>query len=167
MSCTVAPTSSARVVGVRSHPCSQGDNMALDVDALERVVSEVVSPNAGAVDANGEFPVKSLDALKAIGLVGLTTSSDLGGGGGSMADAATVVEKLAGACGSTAMVVLMHYAANAIIEAHGSEQVRRDIGGGSHLTTLAFSERGSRSHFWAPAGTATEQADRVRLDANK
>src|SRR4051794_964450 len=102
--------------------------MAVAVDALERVVSEMVSPNAGAVDANGEFPMKSLDALQANGLIGLTTGSDVGGGGGSMADAAIVVEKLAGACGSTAMVVLMHFAANAIIEAHGSEEVRRDIG---------------------------------------
>ncbi|MEY2431417.1 MAG: isovaleryl-CoA dehydrogenase [Acidimicrobiaceae bacterium] len=141
--------------------------MAVDVDALERVVSEVITPNAGAVDANGEFPVRSLDALQANGLMGLTTSSAVGGGGGSMADAAIVVEKLAGACGSTAMVVLMHYAANGIIEAHGSEEVRRDIGAGSHLTTLAFSEAGSRSHFWAPAGTATAEADRVRLDAKK
>src|SRR5207302_8979507 len=28
--------------------------------------------------------------------------------------------------------------------------VLRDIAAGKHLTTLAFSEKGSRSHFWAP-----------------
>jgi alkylation response protein AidB-like acyl-CoA dehydrogenase len=141
--------------------------MAIDVDALDRVVTDVVAANAGAVDLSGEFPEKSLDALRTVGLLGLTTSTDFGGGGGTMVDAATVVEKLAGACGSTAMVVLMHYAANAIIEAHGAEAVRRDVGAGRHLTTLAFSEAGSRSHFWAPAGTATEDADGVRLDARK
>jgi alkylation response protein AidB-like acyl-CoA dehydrogenase len=32
---------------------------------------------------------------------------------------------------------------------------------------LAFSEVGSRSHFWAPAGTATEVGASVRLDARK
>src|SRR4051794_41926157 len=102
MSCAVAPTSSSRAAGVRSHPCSQGDNMAVDVDALERVVSEVVSPNAGAVDANGEFPVKSLDALQAMGLIGLTTSSDAGGGGGPIAAAATARGEVAGAWGPAA-----------------------------------------------------------------
>ena len=29
-----------------------------------------------------------------------------------------------------------------------------EIAGGRHLTTLAFSETGSRSHFWAPMSTA-------------
>ena len=141
--------------------------MAIDVDALERVVTDVVAANAGAVDLSGEFPVKSLDALRDLGLLGLTTSAEFGGGGGGMADAATVVEKLASACGSTAMIVLMHYAANAIIEAHGPDKVRSDVGAGRHLTTLAFSEAGSRSHFWAPGGTATADGDRVRLDARK
>jgi alkylation response protein AidB-like acyl-CoA dehydrogenase len=65
------------------------------------------------------------------------------------------------------MVVLMHYAAVAVIEAHGPEGVRRDIGAGRHLTTLAFSEAGSRSHFWAPGGTATTEGDGVQLDARK
>jgi alkylation response protein AidB-like acyl-CoA dehydrogenase len=32
---------------------------------------------------------------------------------------------------------------------------------------LAFSESGSRSHFWAPRSTATAGGGEVRLDANK
>ena len=56
------------------------------------------------------------------------------------------------------MVVLMHYAAVAVLEAHGPRDVREAIAAGRHLTTLAFSEAGSRSHFWAPLGTATPSA---------
>jgi hypothetical protein len=41
---------------------------------------------------------------------------------------------------STAMVVLMHYAATAVLEVRGSPQVRTSIGRGRHLSTLAFSE---------------------------
>ena len=40
------------------------------------------------------------------------------------------------------MIVLMHYAATAVIEAHGADTLRRDVAGGQHLTTLAFSEVG-------------------------
>ena len=141
--------------------------MAVDPDALARVVSEVVAPNAGAVDANGEFPATSIDALRNIGVLGLTSAAEVGGGGGSMADAAMVIEKVAAACGSSAMVVLMHYAANAVVEASGPVEVRREIGAGRHLTTLAFSEAGSRSHFWAPGGTANAVDRCVRLDARK
>src|SRR5205807_1902678 len=42
------------------------------------------------------------------------------------------------------------------------------IAAGRHLTTLAFSEAGSRSHFWTPLGTASDAGDAtVRLSAHK
>jgi alkylation response protein AidB-like acyl-CoA dehydrogenase len=109
-----------------------------------------------------------VEALAKAGLLGLVSSADVGGAGGSLADAASVIEALAGACGSTAMVTLMHYAATALVEAHGHEDTRRAIAAGSHLTTLAFSETGSRSHFWAPVSSARSAgADRVTLHARK
>ena len=42
-----------------------------------------------------------------------------------------------------------------------------EIAAGRHLSTLAFSEFGSRSHFWAPVSTATREGGDVRLDARK
>ena len=45
--------------------------------------------------------------------------------------------------------------------------MRRAIAAGEHLSTLAFSESGSRSHFWAPLSTATLDGDEVVLDASK
>lgn len=61
----------------------------------------------------------------------------------------------------------MHYAATAVIEAHGPRDVREAIAAGRHLSTLAFSEAGSRSHFWAPVGTAAAVNGHVQLDAQK
>ena len=135
-------------------------------DALARVVEDVVAPGAAAVDG-GEFPAKAIETLGREGFLGLTIGADAGGTGRGLRDAATVIRQLAGACGSTAMVVLMHYAATAVIEHHGPASVREQIGAGRHLTTLAFSEVGSRSHFWAPGGTATAVDAGVRLDARK
>ncbi|HEX9529813.1 MAG TPA: acyl-CoA dehydrogenase [Acidimicrobiales bacterium] len=139
-------------------------------DALERVIDEVVAPGAAHVDAAGVFPRAAVTALAGAGLLGLTVPPSLGGGGAGLAEAAGVVQRLAGVCGSTAMVVLMHYAGTVLVDNHGPEDVRRAIGRGEHLTTLAFSEAGSRSHFWAPLGTARADAARVgvvRLDARK
>lgn len=82
-------------------------------------------------------------------------------------DAAAVIRRLSASCGSTAMVLTMHYCATAVIEAHGPEDIRRAIAAGQHLSTLAFSETGSRSHFWAPLSTATAEGDHVILDAAK
>ena len=142
--------------------------MSDHLDAIQRVIDEVVAPQAAAVDRDGMFPQRSIDALSGAGLLGLTVSSELGGGGQGMRQAAEVVQRLAGTCGSTAMVVLMHYTAAAAIDAHGPEPVRKAVAGGQHLTTLAFSEAGSRSHFWAPQSTATPaDGGAVRLDAKK
>src|ERR1039458_1714814 len=141
--------------------------MSVYHDALAPVITDVVAPNAAAVDQEGRFPRASIDALAGAGILGLISSADVGGGGAGLRDAASVIEQLAGACGSTAMVVLMHYAATTVLEAHGGDKIRREIAAGRHLSTLAFSEAGSRSHFWAPLGTAVQAGDRVRLDAHK
>ncbi len=141
--------------------------MSDHLDALQRVLDDVVAPDAPAVDRDATFPKRSLDALAGAGLLGLTSSAEVGGGGQGMRQAAEVIERLAGTCGSTAMVVLMHYTATAAIEGHGPEPVRRAVAAGRHLSTLAFSEAGSRSHFWAPQSSATADGDGVRLDAHK
>jgi isovaleryl-CoA dehydrogenase len=136
-------------------------------DALTRVIDDAVAPNADAIDRSGDYPRANLRALGEAGILGLVSATDVGGGGEGLAAAADVVEQLAQHCGSTAMVVMMHYAATAIIEAHGPREAREAIAAGRHLTTLAFSEVGSRSHFWAPLGTARRADDGIRLDARK
>src|SRR5262245_24436450 len=135
---------------------------------LETVASHVVAMHADAVDREGAFPSASMEALAAIGLYGLVSARDVGGQGASIGAAALVVERLARECGSTAMVLAMHYAGALVIEEHGSPETRRAIANGTHLSTLAFSEAGSRSHFWAPTSTAARGANgRVVLNARK
>lgn len=140
---------------------------SFDPDTLDRIISETVAPAAEEIDRTGAFPREALKALGDAGLLGLVSSTEVGGLGESQRAAALVVERLATVCASTAMVVCMHYAGAAVIEAHGSQTVREAIARGQHVTTLAFSEKGSRSHFWAPTSTAIEADSGVRLDAQK
>jgi alkylation response protein AidB-like acyl-CoA dehydrogenase len=137
------------------------------LEDLRPVVDEVVEPSAPEVDREGRFPRAAIEALAAAGLLGLVSARAVGGAGGGLRAAAEVVRELSRACGSTAMVVLMHYAAAAVIEAHGSREIRQEIAAGRCLATLAFSEFGSRSHFWAPMSTATRVDSAVRLEARK
>ena len=137
------------------------------LDVLEDIISTVVDPAATHVDATGTFPRAAVTALGERGLLGLLSSPEVGGRGGTLADAAAVIRRLAASCGSTAMVLTMHWCATAVIEAHGPDDLRRDIAAGRHLSTLAFSETGSRSQFWAPVGTATADGGDVLLDASK
>lgn len=134
---------------------------------LTAVIADVIAPAAAEVDRTGAFPRAGIDALARAGVLGAASATDVGGGGGGLADVAAIVEQIAGACSSTAMVVLMHFSAVSVLEAHGPRDVREAVAEGRHLSTLAFSEAGTRSHFWAPAGTAVRDGDGVRLDARK
>ena len=135
------------------------------------IASMVLARHATEVDSTGRFPHESLTALAGAGLLGLTLPASHGGKGIGMRGFAAVTEELAGACGSTAMIYVMHVSAAAAIASaeHLSTRdgVLRDIASGGHLTTLAFSERGSRSLFWAPVSKLETHNGSYRLDAEK
>jgi alkylation response protein AidB-like acyl-CoA dehydrogenase len=134
---------------------------------LERVCTGTVASQAAAVDKDGAFPAESIRALAAAGLLGALSSAESGGLELGLAGAARIVRRVAEECGSTAMVLTMHYCGVAVLEAHGPKEVRAAAASGAHLSTLAFSESGSRSHFWAPVSTASNREGNVHLDANK
>ena len=77
-----------------------------------------------------------------------------GGGGQGLRAFASAAEALAQGCSSTAMVFVMHVSAVQAIAASPTlarkAELLREIAGGRHLSTLALSEKGSRSQFWAP-----------------
>jgi alkylation response protein AidB-like acyl-CoA dehydrogenase len=133
----------------------------------EVIATDVVAVHANAVDRDGVFPKASMDALAAAGLYGLISAKDFGGMGQGPGAAALAVLRVARECGSTGMVLAMHYAGTAVIEEFGAETIRRDIAAGRHMSTLAFSEAGSRSHFGAPSSTAKAVGGHVELDAEK
>jgi alkylation response protein AidB-like acyl-CoA dehydrogenase len=134
---------------------------------LERICREVVAPSAQRVDASGEFPAAAVKELARAGLLGAASSTEAGGLGLGPRGCAEIVRALARECGSTAMVVTMHFCGATVLEAHAPMDVRREAAAGRHLSTLAFSEAGSRSHFWAPVSTATRDGSSIRLDARK
>ncbi len=134
---------------------------------LEPIVTDLIKPLAAELDREARFPREAITKLGEAGLLGLISAKDVGGMGHGLREATEVVERIARDCPATAMVVTMHYAGTTLIELHGPEDIRRDIAAGRHLTTLAWSESGSRSHFWAPVSTATADGDHVLLNASK
>lgn len=129
-----------------------------------------LAPRAAAVDANAAFPRESIAALGAAGFLGLNVPTEHGGMGQGLRTAAGVIDALAQRCASTAMVYLMHLCGTACYAAapDKTSALLRAAAAGGHLSTLAFSEKGSRSHFWAPVSRATANGNGdVRLSAQK
>jgi alkylation response protein AidB-like acyl-CoA dehydrogenase len=141
------------------------------VQAAAAIAKEVAGPNAADVDQKARFPKESLVAIQAKGLAGLTVPADLGGKGQGPRVFSAVVEELAKACPSTAMVYVMHVSAVAPIIASKTlasrAAVLRDIAAGKHLTTLALSEKGSRSVFWIPMSKLEGNGSDFKTSAQK
>lgn len=141
------------------------------LSVLAPIINDVIAPSAEQTDSEAIYPRKALNALGSAGLLGLISSKEVGGLGGGLREAVEVVERIAQDCPCTAMVLTMHYCGVALIEPFASEgllKARREIAAGKHITTLAVSEAGSRSHIWAPTGTANAASDStVQLNAHK
>src|SRR5262249_48948294 len=133
-------------------------NSETAIARAREIASSVIAPQAAANDREGRF---SSDAVRALGegsLLGLLLPEPVGGAPLGPDEFAQVTAILAEADPSVAMVFVMHVlAAVAIAAAPDGAHVRpvlEDIARGRHLSTLAFSEVGSRSHFWAPVSRA-------------
>ncbi len=138
-------------------------------DRLDPVLA-AARESARQVDAEATFPTAAVDALRQSGLLGLTLPGDVGGLGAGPHEFTHVVSSLAGACGSTAMVYLMHMSAAMTVAAappSGLPDLLPALAKGETLASLAFSEAGSRSHFWAPVSKSRRNGAGVRLDARK
>ena len=137
------------------------------------IARDVLAPSAERNDTAGQFSTEAVKALGEAGLLGLLLPADLGGAGLGPRTFGEVTATLAESDASVAMVYVMHILGTAAIAAARPDATQavtpilREIGAGRHLSTLAFSEAGSRSHFWAPISRAHRNGDGVRISAKK
>ncbi len=142
----------------------------MDLTSQLEPVLIVARESARTVDATPSYPADTVTALRESGLLGLTLPEEVGGLGGGPTELVEVISALASACGSTAMIYLMHVSAVmpvAVAPPPGLPKLLDQLADGSTLGSLAFSEAGSRSHFWAPVSKATAVGDTVHLTARK
>jgi len=144
------------------------------VARTREITQAKISPAAHDLDRAGSFPVDAMAALGQAGLLALNVPTSFGGSGLGPRAFAEVNTLLAEADPSVAMVYMMHVCASEVIVAGARatrspvlEAALTDMTRGKHLSTLAFSEAGSRSHFWAPLSRASRTADGVLLNARK
>jgi alkylation response protein AidB-like acyl-CoA dehydrogenase len=137
----------------------------------EQLATELLASNADEVDRARRFPRQNIRELGRCGLLGLVVPREYGGAGAGIPEMAQVLERMAQACPSTAMVSLMHYCGTAVIAAKGGTALKDAllpaIAGGEQLTTLAFSEAGSGGHFYMPVSEVSRNGHGSRLTARK
>jgi alkylation response protein AidB-like acyl-CoA dehydrogenase len=135
---------------------------------------DAIASGAGDVDRDGRFPADAVAELARSGLLGLGLPEPYGGLAGGPVDVVEVVEQVAGACASTGMVFVMHLVAAQTLLAGTRDgddgpkgRALHAMAHGRHLSTLAYSERGSRGHFWAQVSRAQPSGGGLVIDADK
>jgi len=144
------------------------NNVGSVLDAVRLTAEERIAPQAARIDGERLFPDDNLKALAAVGGLGLVVPDDHGGAGGALTALAEACETLGSACASTAMVFLMHSVTAATVAVGGgpASEALAEMAGGT-IGTLAFSERGTGAHFYAPELRAVRSNGGVRISGRK
>ena len=91
------------------------------IEAVRRVATEVAAAQAPDVDAKARFPIETLAALREVHVLSAAVPREFGGAGCSLQELSHFCATLAQSCGSSAMVLAMHYIQLACIARHGTE----------------------------------------------
>lgn len=143
------------------------------ISRAREIGSGVLAPSAAQNDKAGRFSTEAVSSLGESGLLGLMLPAEVGGSGLGPRTFSAVIAALAEADASVAMVYLMHILGAATMSAtrpstaQAITPILKKIAAGGHLSTLAFSEAGSRSHFWAPISRVRRNGSGVRISAKK
>jgi isovaleryl-CoA dehydrogenase len=138
-----------------------------EVQGLARTL---IAQRAAEIDRESRFPDDQLSALGQAGALGLMVPRDHSGVGAGLVALARGCEAVGGACASTGMVFLMHCVTAATVASGGGERAARLLEGmasGAMLGTLAFSERGTGAHFYAPELRAERRGGEVVVSGRK
>ena len=140
-------------------------------DIARDLAENTLRPTAAGIDRERRFPEQNLQALAAQGLLGLLVPAQHGGMSGSLTDLVLIEMELGRGCASTAMCYLMHSCGCAVIAAGATpeqgEAWLRPAAAGEALATLAFSERGTGAHFYAPELSVTRNNGSTTLSGRK
>jgi alkylation response protein AidB-like acyl-CoA dehydrogenase len=144
----------------------------IDYSHLQKIVDEIIEPNAPIVDEKKIFPEVSIKALAQEGYLKLTVPKEFGGWEAKPTDVSKVIGMIAKACASTAMIYVMHLTSlNSLIYYCNENQRMKFLIPAVEekwLITEAISEPGSGSQWWSLTSTARKlKNDFYHLQAKK
>ncbi len=155
-----------------AEPGLQSDEEAMILDVVRQLVKEKVEPRAAEIDATAEFPVDIQQLFAANDLLGIPFPAAYGGLGGTFLTYVKVVEEVAKACASSALIIAVQELGALPILIGGSDQQKRKyipkLASGEWIAAYALSEAGSGSDAAGSMRmTARRDGDDYVLDGTK
>lgn len=156
------------------------DGFHFDLTEEERVVQETarefavneVLPLAEKIDKEHYFPKELLPKMAALGFMGATAPAECGGSGLSQVAYSLIVEELAAACASTAIIVSAHHslALVPVVDYGTKDQIEtyaKPMALGQKLGCFALSEPGTGSDAASLTCVAKKDGDGYIVDGTK
>src|SRR6267142_2477311 len=163
------PASESSQASGTSTMTSDFPEFAAHLAALKAIAADVAAPSAADVDANSRFPSETLQALQKAKLLSTPVPKELGGARYGMRELAALCSTLAQACGSSAMVLAMHYIQVACIARHGLQSafLRRylqDLVRDQYVLASMTSENGTFGETRTSICAVERKGGRFKLD---
>jgi alkylation response protein AidB-like acyl-CoA dehydrogenase len=142
----------------------------LVLDAVRRVASEVIAPNAEAYDRDSAFPQKSMEAIKALGLNGLFVPEAYAGSLARYKLYLTVVKTIAEACASAGVIYATNMHGSWPLILFGNEEQKKRllpriaVGG---IASIAITEPNAGSDATGMTTKFTPAGDDILVDGAK
>ena len=112
-----ATATSAAATGATATSAPAASPQAL-LASVQSIARKIAAVHADDVDRRNRFPAETFDALKAAGVLSAPVPRALGGAGCTMRELGAICSALAQACGSSGMVLAMHYIQVACLTRH-------------------------------------------------
>jgi alkylation response protein AidB-like acyl-CoA dehydrogenase len=139
------------------------DEEKMMIDVVRDLAREKVAPRAAEIDAQGEFPWDMKELLADQGILGMPFPEEYGGLGSSELSILMVIEELARACATTALILcVQQLGALPILLAGTDEQKQRfipNLASGEWLAAYGLTEPGSGSDAGAMRTRAEKRGD--------
>lgn len=140
-------------------------------DMARKFAKDEMAPNAARWDEEKIFPKDTLKNGAALGFGGIYVSEEYGGSGLSRLDCVLILEQLAMACPSTAAFLSIHNMAAWMIDAYGSEDMRKkwlpDLCTMEKISSYCLTEPSSGSDAASLKTTAKRDGDEYVLNGSK
>ncbi len=139
--------------------------------SVRSLVEAKIAPRAAEIDRSGEFPFDVHDALAGAGFNAIHIPEEYGGSGGDSIAAVLVIEEVARACASSALIPALNKLGTLPLMLVGSEELKRQVlpavAAGDAMCSYALSEREAGSDAGAMRTRAVRDGDTWVLNGTK
>jgi alkylation response protein AidB-like acyl-CoA dehydrogenase len=139
--------------------------------SVRELADDRIAPRAAETDETGEFPVDVYDALVRAGFHAIHIPEEYGGSGGDSIAAVLVIEEVARACASSALIPAVNKLGTVPLLLAASEDLKKEtlpsVASGEAMFSYALSEREAGSDAAAMKTRAVDDGDSWILNGAK